>query len=408
MNNQLEGKDVSLWVATTDKTTYPQLGDDTTTYDAIVVGGGITGVVSAYLMQQQGLHIALVEKSNIVEWTTGGTTAKLSSQHYLTYDYLIKRHGKSVAAAYAKANQDGIDDIEQLSNDLGIDCDFERRDAYVFSQHGDKTDNIKAEVDAAKQLGLPASFETTVDIPFPVAAAIKFTDQAQFHPRKFLLGLAERFVANGGVIYEQTEVTDIQPGNPHTLITNHGNMKARSILQASGEPFWHGGIFDDHMWMKMSYGLAVTLKDNADYPSSMYITIDTPMRTIRTAPHGDGSVLIFGGESHEYDEATYDENLHYKNLIDDVKQKFDVDKILYRWLAGDYMPYDRMPYIGPHPDNESIYVVTGYRAWGLAWAMSAARAITGYVTGKPVDWVAPFSLDRLQSPVLDEDKQHRF
>ncbi|MGH7240322.1 MAG: NAD(P)/FAD-dependent oxidoreductase, partial [Candidatus Saccharimonadales bacterium] len=212
MSEQIEGKDISLWVATTDKTNYPKLENDNTVYDAAVVGGGITGVVTAYLMQQKGLKVVLVEKANIVEWTTGGTTAKLSSQHYLIYDYLIQRHGKDAASAYARANQDGIDDIERLGKELGIASDFERKNAYVFSGLGDKTEAIKAEVEAAKQLGLPASFEKSVDLPFEVKTAIKFADQAQFHPRKFLLPLAEQFVKNGGVIYEQTEAMDIQPG----------------------------------------------------------------------------------------------------------------------------------------------------------------------------------------------------
>ncbi|MGH7196023.1 MAG: NAD(P)/FAD-dependent oxidoreductase, partial [Candidatus Saccharimonadales bacterium] len=238
--------------------------------------------------------------------------------------------------------------------------------------------------------------------------AIKFADQAQFHPRKFLLPLAEQFVKNGGVIYEQTEAMDIQPGSPNTLVTKLGNVLAKSIVQASGEPFWHGDIFDGKMWLKMSYGLAVTLKDSSAYPKDMYITTDEPMRTIRTAPLGGGSVLIFGGESHEFDEATFDENLHYRNLIEDVKNKFDVDKILYRWLAGDYMPYDRMPYFGPYPDNPSIYAITGYRAWGLAWAMSAARAVTGYVTNEPLEWAKYFSLERLREPLNEEDKQPGF
>ncbi|MGH7238248.1 MAG: FAD-dependent oxidoreductase, partial [Candidatus Saccharimonadales bacterium] len=119
MSEQIEGKDISLWVATTDRTNYPKLENDNTVYDAAIVGGGITGVVSAYLMQQKGLKVVLVEKANIVEWMTGGTTAKLSSQHYLIYDYLIRRHGKDAATAYARANQDGIDDIERLGKELG-------------------------------------------------------------------------------------------------------------------------------------------------------------------------------------------------------------------------------------------------------------------------------------------------
>lgn len=406
MAKTLEGKDVSLWVGTTKQTNYPQLTDDAVVYDAAVIGGGITGIATAYALQRAGLRVVLLEKGRLVEWTTGGTTAKLSSQHYLIYDYLIHRHGLATAQAFANANQGGIATIERLTTELDLDSDFSRRSAYIFTHDTAKVAAIKAEVAAAERLGLPASFETTTDLPFPVTAALRFRDQAQFHPRKFLLGLAEKFIAGDGVIYEQTEATDIRPGTPHTVVTKQGTLQAVSVVQASGEPFWGGDIFDGRMWIKMSYGLAATLQDPSAYPQNMYITTDEPLRTIRSAPYQDGQVLIFGGESHEYSDETYDPDTHYRALIDDVRRKFDVDTILYRWLAGDYMPYDRIPYIGAHPDHASIYIVTGYRAWGLAWAMAAADIIAGDITDKPLDWAAPFRLDRLQEPIRDEDKHH--
>jgi len=404
MGDELQGEDVSLWVGTTRQTNYPVFAHDETVYDAVVVGGGITGIVTAYSLQREGLSVALVERGRIVEWTTGGTTAKLSSQHYLIYDYLIHRHGKAAATAFAQANQNGIDEIERLSEKLRIECDFSRRDAYVFTQRDDKVETMKAEVEAATALGLPASFETTIDLPFSVTAAIKFSNQAQFHPRKFLLALAERFVTAGGVIYEQTEAVTIEPGEPHVVVTKRGELRAKSIVQASGEPFWGNDIFADRMWIKMSYGLAVKLKDDAAYPQGMYITTDEPLRTIRSSPYNGGQVMIFGGESHAYDESDYNPDMHYRRLINDVYHRFDVDSVLYRWLAGDFMPHDRMPYIGPLPDCSSIFVATGYRAWGLAWAMSAARAIAGYCTANPEDWAKPFSLDRLASPLRPEDR----
>lgn len=400
MVSELDGEDVSLWVATTRQTTFPKLNNDTTIYDVAVVGGGITGIAAAFYMQQAGLKVVLIEKNRIVEWTTGGTTAKLSSQHYLIYNYLIDQHGRGVAQAFADANQAGIDEVEAISEKLGIDSDFSRRSSYVFTNQTDKVQAIQDEVEAARSLGLPADLMTEIELPFDVRAAIRFKDQAQFHPRKFLLPLADKFVEGGGTLYEHTEVTDIAPGEPHSLSTEHGEIKAKAVFQASGEPFWGGEILDGHMWIKMSYGLAVTLKNSADYPEGMYITTDEPLRTIRSADDSSGQVLIFGGESHEYDESDTPEQ-HYKNLIEDVHRRYDVDKVLYRWLAGDYMPYDRLPYIGALPDHPSIYIATGYRAWGLAWAMSAARAVTDSIVGTEPQWLRYFRLDR---PVGSEEK----
>ena len=157
---------------TTSRTNYPTFSDEADHYDVGVVGGGITGVVTAYHLMKSGRTVALVERDHIVEWTTGGTTAKLSSQHYLIYDYLIKRHGEAVAQAFADTNQNGIDEVEGLSGELSIDCEFSRRDAYVFSQSTDKVEVFKAEVEAARKLGLPAHFVTSIDLPFNVEAAV--------------------------------------------------------------------------------------------------------------------------------------------------------------------------------------------------------------------------------------------
>ncbi|GAA3765366.1 FAD-dependent oxidoreductase [Microbacterium kribbense] len=414
MSENIEGDDVSLWVASTPATDYPALIDDDTVYDLAVVGGGITGIVTAYEALARGLSVVIIEKDRLVEWTTGGTTAKLASQHYLIYDYLIGRHGRNAARAFADANQRGVDRVEQIGRSLGIDSEFARRDAYVYSRRGDTVDRMKAEVEAAASLGLPATFETTIDLPFDITGAVKFSGQAQFHPRKFLLPLAADVAARGGVIYEHTEATDILPGDPDVVVTRTtsgtgtGRIRARHVLQASGEPFWHREVFDGFLWLKMSYALAVRLKPGAAYPHSMYITTDDPMRTMRSATFEGAPVLIFGGESHEYDEATFDEAARHRALIDDVRRTFDVDRVLFRWLAGDYMPYDRMPYIGALPGYPTIHVVTGYRAWGLAWAMSAAQAIADDVTGTPVDWAAPFRLDRLAHPIPPAERVSGF
>lgn len=395
MAESLPGKDASLWIDTTKETDYPTLGG-TVSCDVAVVGGGITGLLAAWYLQAEGLKPIVLDKRRLVSWTTGNTTAKLTSQHYLVYKYLIDNHGVETARAYAQANEDGIVGVRKLSEELGIDCDFSQRDAFVYTQHEATADEIKEEVEAAKTLGLPSSFETTTDLPFEVRAAIKFSGQAQFHPRKFLLGIAERLADNNVQIFEQTEVTDVKPGSPHTLETSQGKVNARYVVIASQFPIWRYELFDKHMWTKMSYALGVRLKQDSAYPQGMYVTTDDPMRTIRSHPYEDGEILVFGGESHKL-EGDYNADEHYKNLLADVNEKFDVEEVVYRWYAGDAMPYDRMPYIGEYPDVQGIYAVTGYRAWGLAWSVSAGRIITDKILGRPVEWAEPFNLNRLNA-----------
>lgn len=393
-DHDIPGKDTSLWVGTTKQTNYPSLTEDITC-DVAVVGGGMTGLLTAWFLRAEGLNAVVVEKRRLVEWTTGHTTAKLTSQHYLLYQYLTGKQGADVAKAYAKANEDGIDKIDELANKLGIDCDFARRDAYVYTNDDAIVDEIQAEVKAAQNIGLSASFETATDLPFDVKAAVKFSNQAQFHPRKFLLGIAEDLSKNKVPIYEKTEATNIEPGPTNTVISKGGNIKAKHVVVASQYPFWRADMFDEEvMWTKLSYVLGVVLKKGSPYPQGMYITRDEPTRTIRSHPYKNGELLIFGGESHKK-EGEYDADEHYKNLLDDVQRKFDVEEVVYRWYAGDAMPYDRMPYIGEYPDAPTIYTATGYRAWGLAWATAAAQIITNKILGRRVDWAEPFGLGRL-------------
>src|SRR4051812_3355708 len=126
---KLPGKDTSLWIATTAQTKYPRFEYEEAGCDVAVIGGGITGILTAWKLQKAGLGTVLIEKNRIVENTTGNTTAKVTAQHYLIYQDLVSKHGKEIAQAYGEANQRAIDEIEKLIDALGIDCDFARDDA---------------------------------------------------------------------------------------------------------------------------------------------------------------------------------------------------------------------------------------------------------------------------------------
>jgi glycine/D-amino acid oxidase-like deaminating enzyme len=388
---ELPGRDTSLWLATTPSTNYESLSGDIEA-DVAIAGAGIAGLLTAWQLQRSGLDVAIVEKNKIIENTTGNTTAKLTSQHNLIYDFLIKKHGKEAAQAFADANQQAISDIRQLSEELNIDCDFEPGDTYVYTEREDKLEAINKEVEAAKSLGLPASFETEIELPLQIKGAIKFANQAQFHPRKFLLGIADKLIENGAKIYEQTEVTGIEPGTTPKLISKSGSVKAKYVIGATKYPFWRTELFEDATWTKLSYALGVKLK--SDYPKNMYITTEHPVRSIRSHPYEDSRLLFFGGESHEMTK-DYNKDEHYQSLIDDVTKRFEVEEILYRWIAGDVMPSDRMPYIGAYPGEKNIFIITGFHAWGLGWGMAASRIIRDLVTDRPNHYTDIFGLRRL-------------
>jgi glycine/D-amino acid oxidase-like deaminating enzyme len=389
---QLPGKDISLWLDTTPKTDFPKLQRPKEIFDVAVVGGGIAGILTCWFLHKSGQKVVLIEKDRVVQNTTGNTTAKLTSQHNLVYDFLIKNHSKEFARAFGEANQKAVTDIEELAKKLNIECDFERADAFVYTNQEENLEKIHQEIKAAQKLGLPASFESDTDLPFDIKGAVKFSDQAQFHPRKFLLGIVAELRKKGVSIYEQTEAEDIVPDKTATLKTNAGELKARNIVVATKYPFWRRDIFEDATWVKLSYALGVELKN--DYPMGMYINSEDPIRSIRSHPYKDSRLLVFGGESHELTK-DYDKDEHYQKLIDDVSQRFEVKRVLYRWIAGDMMPNDRAPYIGPYPGEDNIFVITGFRAWGLAWGMAAAQIISDEINHKSNNYQEFFSPARL-------------
>jgi glycine/D-amino acid oxidase-like deaminating enzyme len=128
----------------------------------------------------------------------------------------------------------------------------------------------------------------------------------------------------------------------------------------------------------------------------MYITAEHPVRSIRSHPYQGSRLLVFGGESHEMTK-DYNKDEHYQNLVDDVTKRFEVEEILYRWIAGDVMPADRMPYIGAYPSENNIFIITGFHAWGLAWGMAASNFICYEINGRSNDYIRFFSPARLKA-----------
>src|SRR5215213_757319 len=210
--SELPGKPVSLWVATTPGTDYPALGGDVAV-DVAVLGGGITGIATAYMLKQAGASVAVVEAGRVVKSVTGNTTAKITSLHALVYDHLVSEFGEEKARLYGEAQETAKEKIASLVEQLGIDCDFRRASAYTYTLDERERGQVEREVDAAKRLGLPAAYTEETELPFRVRAAVRFDNQAQFHPRKYLLALAEKIPGGGSHVFEGTRATDVEDGD---------------------------------------------------------------------------------------------------------------------------------------------------------------------------------------------------
>jgi glycine/D-amino acid oxidase-like deaminating enzyme/nitrite reductase/ring-hydroxylating ferredoxin subunit len=370
----------SYWIASTPGTNYPTLADNVKT-DILVVGGGITGLTNAYLLQKEGLDVVIIDTDRIAYSTSGHTTAKITSLHDLKYSKLIKQIGKDGAARYGKINEEAISLIEKIISENDIKCDFSRQSSYVFTQDEKYLEKIEDEVNSATSIDLPAVFKSELPLPIQIKGAVCFENQAQFHPRKYLLALAEIFVKNGGHIYENTTAMKINEDKECITITRNGfNIVSDKVIVASHFPFIDGGgFFSARMYPERSYAIGV--KSPVNVPGGMYISYEDPIRSIRTQPLEDGGqLLILGGEHHKTGQDICEKD-HFINLLRYAEQTFSATDAPYRWSAQDYTAMNEIPFIG-HISNYkyNVFVATAFQKWGMTTGTVSAMIIRDIIT----------------------------
>jgi glycine/D-amino acid oxidase-like deaminating enzyme/nitrite reductase/ring-hydroxylating ferredoxin subunit len=382
-------KDVgpSIWTATSSETSYRRL-EGKLRVDVAVVGGGITGITTALLLLRDGASVALLEADRIASSTTGYTTAKLTSLHGLTYASIAQAHGEESALLYGQANEAAIRKVAELSQDHGIECDFERMPAYTYTEEPGLVEKIENEVAVTQRLGLPATLVTETDLPFELAAAIRFDDQAMFHPRKYCIGLAGLLAHEGGRIFELTRVTGIEDGKPSAVIAKTGTVYADHVIQATQLPFYDPFGFFTSNFPSQSYGLAYAAQENP--PGGMYLSASLPTRSIRPYRDGAQSYLIIGGEGHKVARDA-DTAQRYAALTEWASENFGTGKPAFAWSAHDYLPADGVPYVGRlTPDSDRLWMATGFKKWGLTSATVAAIVISDAIAGRQNLWAKTF------------------
>jgi glycine/D-amino acid oxidase-like deaminating enzyme/nitrite reductase/ring-hydroxylating ferredoxin subunit len=383
----------SLWNATTPATDYgPLRGDEVT--DVVVVGGGISGLTTALLLAQRGLSVAVVEGGRIAGGSTGYTTAKVSSLHSLIYAELIDRIGAEKARIYGAANQAAIEQIAELAESHRIDCGFTRAPAYTYTVDPARHADIEAEAAAAGSLGLPASPTTDTDLPYPVEAAVRFDNQAHFHPRHYALGLAAALEQSGARVFEESRAVDIDEDDSGVVVrVEGGTIRGRDAVVATLLPFLDIGGFFAKSAPTRSY--AISVRCRGPVPTGMYLSVDSPTRSIRPVDlDGGGDGLIVGGNSHKPGEAESTEAC-YQELEAWARQSFAVEGVVHRWSAQDYVTADRVPYIGRCPRADHVFVATGFGKWGMTGGTAAAMILADLLTGKDNPWSETFDSTRI-------------
>jgi glycine/D-amino acid oxidase-like deaminating enzyme/nitrite reductase/ring-hydroxylating ferredoxin subunit len=383
----------SIWVPADVHRSYPRFEGELTV-DVAVIGGGITGLATALLLVEAGATVALLEADRISCGTTGYTTAKLTSLHGLIYSLIAEKHGEERARRYGEANQAAIEKVAELTLKHGIECDFARMPAYTYTEAPERLEDIENEVSIAQDLGLPASVVSRTDLPFEIAGAIRFDDQAMFHPRKYCLGLAALVAAEGGHVFEDSAANRLIPGDPCTIETGGGKLRAEHVVQATQFPFHDTfGLFTSN-FPSQSYGLAIPI-DQAP-PQGMYLSAGAPTRSIRPYTDDQQSYVIVAGEGHNVGKEA-DTGERYRVLEEWAKRYFGGSNAAFRWSAHDYISADRLPYIGRlGPDNDRLWAATGYGKWGLTNGTVAAMILSDSIAGRHNDWASTFDSTRLK------------
>lgn len=383
---------VSFWNARVRETAYPRL-ERNLEVDVAVVGGGIAGTTAATLLKRSGRRVALIEARRVGRQVTGHSNAKITSQHSLIYADLIERLGEDAAQRYADANQAALQRIADWVAEHAIECDFERRPAYCFTQAPDHVERVEAEFDAATQLGLPASLHGSTDLPYPVQAALRFDDQAQLNPTAYVCDLAARLAGDGSHVLERTRVLEVEDGEPCSLRTEHGTVRAGEVIVATNLPVVPQGEFHKKTSPRAHVVVAAPI-DPQRAPSGMYLSIDPPTHSIRTAPFGDRRLLIVVGESFAPGTVTDTEAL-YRELCAFVRDRFGVDEFVAQWANMDYDSQDRLPFVGrASRDSEHLWVATGFCSWGISGGTAAGMILADAITGRDNPWAGLFDATR--------------
>lgn len=384
----------SFWIESTPATDYESLSADVDV-DVCVVGAGITGLTAAALLKRAGKTVAVVESRRIVRGATGYTTAKVTSGHGLIYAHLASAFGEQAARIYAESNEAAKERIARFVQEDGIVCDFERKDNYVYAQANQDVADVRSEFEAASRVGLPVTLERKIPLPYWVAAAVRLENQAQFHPRKYLLALAETIPGDGSHVFELTTATDVESGRPCLVRTNRATVRAADVIVATHLPFEDGGLFFTKAHPHRSYAVAAPIEPDAA-PDGMFINSGTPTRSVRTIRDGDRLLVQVGGEGHK-PGAEPDTFARYRVLEEFLAEHWpQAGQVGYRWSTQDYMSADRVPYIGRlRRSSEHVFTATGYSKWGMTGGTLAAMLLSDRILGRENPWFKLYDAKRI-------------
>lgn len=364
-------------------------------YDVIIVGGGITGVTAAFLLQNAGKKCLLIEAKTLAFGTTSGTTAHLNTILDLTYAEIEKKFGEENTKMVLAATLEAINIVENNVRKYHIDCEFQEKQGYLFSIDKTQTKKLDAAFRASVKAGCDVDYSDTIPVPVDFEKALVFKRQAQIHPTKYVYALAKEFEALGGEILQQCRVTDVKENDDELLNveTSAGNIATDFLIYATHIP---PGVnqLDFRCAPYRSYAMAVTL--NGDYPEDLAYDLGDPYHYYRTQETGGVKYLVAGGEDHRTGEEKDTEQC-FSRLENYLRNHFPINEVAYKWSSQYFEPADGLPYIGNLPGNpKTVLVATGYGGNGITYSQIAAQILTDLIIKGQSDFEEVFNPSRVK------------
>jgi len=381
----------SIWRENEPNVSFPKL-EENCEVDVAIIGGGIAGLTAALQLSLGKKKVAVIEKNEIGSGTTGLSSCHLTTDIDNEYRNVISDFNEETARLVATSRMEAINFIERTVKTHGIQCDFTRLPGYLYAETNEQVSDINEEYDATKRVGLQVSLTESIPLPFKIKKAIRFENQAQFNAQQYLEGVSDCISCNGGLIFENTQVLDLnEESGTYVLKTTSGSIKATYVFEATQIPLFFN-LLQTVSSPYISYMVGAKLK-NSEHAIGLFWDMFEPYHYTRFYNTDKGAYVVVGGEDHKTGkEVNYEERI--SSLEKYVKDRFDIESIDFRWSAEYFEPSDGLPYIGNTSLGNNVFVATGFSGDGLVYGTIAGLIVADLIVGKENEWIKAYSSKR--------------
>lgn len=397
------GTTSSVWMSTFEVPQYKPLSRDEDC-DVCIIGAGITGLSSAYMLTRSGKKVIVVDDGSIGGGESARTTAHITNVIDDRYYHIESLHGKEAAKLAAESQTAAINTIENIVNTHNLQCDFARLNGYLLFKPDDNASELENEYEACKRAGIEVNIVQAPPVKsFGDYPCLEFPNQAEFHMLKYLAGLAEIITDSGGKIYTQTHISKITDGTPAAAETkNKLKITAKDIIVATNSPISDYVAMHTKQVAHRTYVIGVNIpKDSV--PHGLYWDDEKPYHYIRLYKQQKNDLLIVGGEDHKTGQDGHPEH-RFDKLIKWTTERFTMaENVAYKWSGQVLEPFDGLSYIGKDPENsEHVYISTGDSGMGITHGTYSAIILDDMINGRENSWAEIYNPKRIKLKAVPE------